>query len=77
MIKSIAELIWESGTTKLHCVIPGEELSDFIIKKYDATHFILNWLDRGKKVKICFFRADKYGPSKNIGEIIKEEIVDV
>lgn len=77
MLKDIAGLIWENGTARLHFVMPGEKKSDFIIKNYFATHFILSWVEKGKKVKISFFKADKFGPTKNIGEIIKEKIVNL
>lgn len=77
ILKQVAESIWESGTNKLHFVVVGEPISDFIIKEYSATHYVLSWLEKGKKIKITFFKADKFGPTKNLGEILLEEIVDI
>jgi hypothetical protein len=77
LLKQIAELIWDSGTQRLHYITPGDFVSDFIIDRYSATHYILSWAEKGKIVKITFFKADKFGPTKNLGEILLEEIVEI
>ena len=77
ILKEIAESIWENGSNRLYHVSSGELLSDFIIQEYSATHYILSWLEKGKKVKITFFKADKFGPTKNLGDILLEETVEI
>lgn len=77
LLKQIADLIWDSGTLRLHYVNPGDFISDFIINNYSATHYVLSWIEKGKTVKITFFKADKYGPTKNLGEILLEESIDI
>jgi hypothetical protein len=77
ILKNISESIWEYGTSRLYSLDPEQEGYNLISVNNKLTHYVLSWIDKGKKIKISFFSADKFGPTKNIGEIKHEEIINL
>jgi hypothetical protein len=77
ILKNISESIWEYGTSRLYTLDPTQEGYNLICNNNKLTHYVLSWIEKGKKIKISFFSADKFGPTKNIGEIKQEEVVSI
>lgn len=79
-LSRLAERIWSNGESKRKgscCLLP-EGKDDFIISKYDATHYDISWHKRGKSVVVNLYCAYAFGAVLDEDlKLVHSEIVDV
>lgn len=83
-LKILSNDIWKGGEYRdaIGCLVPTKyswtqrkrpfnEVSDFLEKKYGATHFSRFWKDKGKIVTIELYKCKAFGATCDIGKKIK------
>jgi hypothetical protein len=68
-IIGLANIMWETGSKAVHCLTPSRfgglnESSlqdDVIVDELHVTHFTLAWEEKGKIVRIVFYKGSAFG----------------
>lgn len=85
--KILAERIWSHGTCTdfRWCFVPSEfvdrpndfnKISDRMFNKYKATHYNIEWVNRGITVKVTLGSGEEFGACNNIATVF-EKIVEL